>query len=56
MFERVTRHRSDEFLAEVHVAVQIAERHLRFDHPELGSVPRRIRVLSAERRTKGVNV
>ena len=45
-----------ELLGERHVAVEVAEGHLRLDHPELGEVARRVRVLGAERRAEGVDV
>ena len=35
--------------------LQIAERHLRLDHPELVRVPRGVRVLRAKGRAEGVN-
>ena len=43
-------------LGQIHVALQIAEGHLRLDHPELVSVPRSVRVLRAKSRAKGVNL
>ena len=36
--------------------MQVAERHLRLDHVELGEVARRVRVLGAEGRAEGVDV
>ena len=42
--------------ASVHVVVEFEERHLRLDHPELGQVPRRVRVLGAERRAERVDL
>ena len=39
-----------------HVAVEVAERHLRLDHPELGGVARGVGILGAERGAEGVNV
>ena len=46
----------DERLGQVHVVVQVVEGHLRLDHPELGQVPRRVRVLGAEGRAEGVDL
>src|SRR6266513_1354182 len=46
----------NKLLGEIHVAVQIAKRHLRFDHPELARVPGRVGVLSAKSRSKRVNL
>ena len=43
-------------LGGVHVAVQIAERHLRLDHPELGGVAGGKALLSAEGGAKGVHL
>ena len=42
--------------ASVHVVVQLEKGHLRLDHPELGQMPRRVRVFRAERRAKGVDL
>src|SRR5262249_46184252 len=42
-------------LGEVHVAGEVAEGHLRLDHPELGEVAARVRVLGAEGRPEGVD-
>ena len=39
-----------------HVAVEVAERHLRLDHPELGGVARGVGILRAEGRAESVNV
>ena len=39
-----------------HVAVEVAERHLRLDHPELGGVARGVGILGAERGAERVNV
>ncbi len=41
---------------QVHVVGQVAERHLRLDHPELGQVPRGVGVLRAERGAEGVDL
>ena len=56
MLQRVARHGLDELLAQVHVPLQIAEGHLRLDHPELGGMARGVRVLRAEGRAEGVDV
>ena len=45
-----------DLFGEIHVAVQIAERHFRLDHPEFVGVPRGVRVLRAKRWTEGVNL
>ena len=45
-----------ERLGEVHVVVQIGEGDFGLDHPELGEVPRRVRVLRPERRPEGVDL
>ena len=45
-----------EDLDQRHLAVQIAEGHLRLDHPELGQVPTGVRVLRAEGGAEGVDV
>ena len=45
-----------DLLGQIHVALQIAEGHLRLDHPELVGVPRGVRVLRAEGRAEGVNL
>ena len=46
----------DHLLAPVHVALEVAESELRLDHPELRSVPCRVGVLGAERRSECVCV
>ena len=45
-----------ELLGEVHVAFKRTECHLRLDHPELGKVAARGRILSSEGRSKCVDV
>ena len=45
-----------ESLGERHVVVELEERGLRLDHPELGQVPRRVRILRAERRAERVDL
>ena len=46
----------EERFARSPVVLEIAERHLRLDHPELGQVTRRVRILRAESRSEGVDV
>ena len=46
----------DHRLHDLKVAVEVAERHLRLDHPELGGVARGVGILGAERGAEGVNV
>ena len=43
-------------LHDLKVAVEVAERHLRLDHPELGGVARGVGVFGAEGGAEGVNV
>ncbi len=38
------------------LSVKFIKRHFRLDHPELGQMPRRVRVLRPKRRPKGVNL
>ena len=45
----------DEVLGEAHVAVEVHERDLRLDHPELGQVAARLALLGAERRPEAVD-
>ena len=40
----------------IHVALQIAKRHLRLDHPKLVGMPRGVGILRPERRSEGVNL
>jgi hypothetical protein len=54
--EHVLDDRFQKFLGQRHVAGEIAERHLRLDHPELGQVPGRVRVLGAEGGAERVHV
>ncbi len=46
----------DHGLGHVHVAGQVAEGHLRLDHPELGGVTLGVGILRAEGGTEGVHV
>src|SRR5690349_5099695 len=46
----------NEFLLQTHVVVRVVERDLGLDHPELSEVPTRLRLLSAKRRAKTVNL
>ena len=46
----------DHGLRHVHIAGQIAEGHLRLDHPELGGVALGVGVLGAERGAEGVHI
>ena len=46
----------DHGLGHVHVAGQIAESHLRLDHPELGGVALGVGVLGAEGGTEGIHI
>ena len=45
-----------ELLGQSHVVGQFEKRHLRLDHPELGQVPRRVRVFRPKRRTERVDL
>ena len=51
-----TDHELEHGLGALHVALEVAECHLRLDHPELGSMPSRIRVLGTERRPERVDI
>ena len=46
----------EEILGEVHVVVDIVERHFGFDHPEFGKVARRVALLGTEGRSEGVDL
>ncbi len=56
MFARVRDQIFHKLLGEIHVAVQIAKRHFRLDHPKFTRVPGRVGVLSTKGWSKGVNV
>ena len=56
IFQGVFGHGLDEFLAQVHIALEIAKGHLRFDHPEFSRVPGGVGILGAESRAEGINV
>ena len=45
-----------ELLGEVHVSLQVTERHFRFNHPELGSVAAGVGVFCPEGGAEGVDV
>ena len=47
--------RDDEILGELHHVVQVGVGHLGLDHPELGEVAARLRLLGAERRAEAVD-
>ena len=46
----------DELLGQLLQAVEIEERDLRLDHPELGEMAARLRLLGAERRAEAVDL
>ena len=46
----------DEVFHELHVAVEVHEGHLRLDHPELGQVAARLRLLGAEGGAEAVDL
>ena len=46
----------EEVLGELRVVGEVGERDLGLDHPELGEVPARVRVLGAERRAERVDL
>ena len=46
----------DEIFLQPHVVGRVVPRHLRLDHPELGEVAARLRLLGAEGRTEGVDL
>ena len=56
VLQRVLRHGLDEFLAQIHIALQIAEGHFRLDHPELRRVTGGVRILGAEGGAEGIDV
>ena len=55
-FQHVPDDVPDHIPREFHTVVDIGEGDLRLDHPELGGVARRVRVLGAEGRTESVDV
>ena len=56
LLQHVAEDALQEPLGQVHVVGQVEEGHLRLDHPELGQVPRGVRVLGAERRAERVDL
>ena len=46
----------DHGLCHVHIALEVAESHLRLDHPEFGSVALGVGVLGPERGTEGIDI
>ena len=56
MIEDVADDVLQKFFGQSHVVRQVAESHLRLDHPELRQVARRIAVFGAKRWAEGVNV
>ena len=55
LFEHGSQEALQEVFGEVGVVVQIGKGDLGLDHPELGQVPGRVRILGAERGTEGVD-
>ena len=55
-FQHVAEDALQEPFGQFHVAPEVAEGHLRLDHPELGQVARRVAVLGAEGRAEGVGL
>ena len=56
LLEGITGHRPDELLAQVHVPLEVAERHLRLNHPEFRGVAGGVRMLRAKGRAERVDV
>jgi hypothetical protein len=54
VFERIVYTVLDEFLSEIHVVLDLVERHLRLYHPELREMTRSIRILRAESRAERI--
>src|SRR5210317_1709541 len=49
--EKILQH----LFGQIHIAVEIAESHLRFQHPELCQVPAGVRILGPEGRTESID-
>ena len=56
VFEHFTDEKFHQGLGEIHVAGEVAEGHLGFDHPELRRMARGVGVFRAKGRTKGIDV
>src|ERR1041385_1795056 len=56
MFDGVTGHGFNEFLAQVHVPLEVAKSHFGFDHPKFSGMTRSIGIFGAKGWTKGVDV
>ena len=56
VLQRVTGHGFDELLAKVHITCEIAEGHLRLDHPELSGMAGGVRVLRAEGGAESIDI
>ena len=55
VLQRIADQVFEELLGQLHIVLQLVERHLRLDHPELGEVARRVGVLGTERGAEGVD-
>ena len=55
VLEHASDDRDNQVLGEIHDVVQIGVGHLRLDHPELGQVAARLRLLGAEGRAEAVD-
>ena len=56
LFQHVAEDAFQQPFGQFHVAPEVAEGHLRLDHPELGQVAGRVAVLGAEGRAEGVGL
>ena len=54
-FKQTIYRTSDQRFGQIHHIVEIRKRHLRLDHPELGQVTARLRLLGAERRAEAIH-
>ena len=45
-----------EFLRAAHITLEVAERHLGFNHPKLTGVATGVRILSPERRPERIDI
>src|SRR5579872_1355993 len=55
LFQAALYEEADEAFGEFHDVVEFGVGNLRFDHPELGEMPARLRLLGAKRWTEGID-
>ena len=56
IFQAVADEKFQHFFGQIHITLQIAESHLRFNHPELSQMATGMGIFSSESGTKGIDI